>query len=460
MKKIFFSLLMIISVLSIINVKAETCDPDKISIESISVEGKNDNTEEVEAASSEGKNIKLNLSMSEVGDNIKYKIVVKNASNKDYKLDEKSLNVESEYIDYKFETEDKNYVVKANTSKVVYLNVEYKKEIPSEAMENDTYKNNKTIALKVIDNDITNPKTQRSIIIFSIIAILIVSTITISIKKKKYAKPMLFLIGLLLPITAYAMCEANIEIELQLKIASCVPFNDESSWEGIANSVKHNKTECMNVGDTKTVDMGTFGTHTVRIANKSTPTECGTEGFSQTACGFVVEFADTITTHRMNPSSPGSMGGWPVTEMRTYVNDDIYNALPTDLRSGIIDTTVVSGFNAYEENWGNFTSTDKLYLLATHEVWKDVDGDPRSGIDYWDTTYEDTRQLDYYSSLSTTTSSYEAAIKKNNGSSSWWFLRSPNANTPMYFYIVNLNGGWSDYGSQYSQGVSPAFRIG
>ena len=54
-----------------------------------------------------------------------------------------------------------------------------------------------------------------------------------------------------------------------------------------------------NVGDTKEIDMGTYGTHTLRIANKSTPSECSTEGFSQTACGFVLEFQDIITTSKM-----------------------------------------------------------------------------------------------------------------------------------------------------------------
>ncbi len=41
--------------------------------------------------------------MSEVGDNIKYKLIIENDSNDDYKLDENSLNVESYYMDYTFE---------------------------------------------------------------------------------------------------------------------------------------------------------------------------------------------------------------------------------------------------------------------------------------------------------------------------------------------------------------------
>ena len=42
-------------------------------------------------------------------------------------------------------------------------------------------------------------------------------------------------------------------------------------------------------------------------------------------------------------STDTNVGGWPASAMRTYVNETIYNALPSALRSGIINTTVVSG---------------------------------------------------------------------------------------------------------------------
>ena len=71
------------------------------------------------------------------------------------------------------------------------------------------------------------------------------------------------------------------------------------SWDIIVAAVKSGYGSSYKLRDTKEVDMGTFGTHTIRIANTSTPDECATEGFSQTACGFVLEFADIITKHNM-----------------------------------------------------------------------------------------------------------------------------------------------------------------
>ena len=237
-----------------------------------------------------------------------------------------------------------------------------------------------------------------------------------------------------------------------------VSFSTDS-WPTIIRAVKSGNTSVYNVGDTKTVDMGTFGTHTLRIANTSTPTECSTEGFSQTACGFVLEFADIITTHNMNSTST-NVGGWPASSMRTYINTDILNALPTELRNGIIDTTVVSGHGSTtgEEN---FTSTDKLYLLSTHEVCEDDDGHINQGIDSYDTAYNNTRQLDYYAGLNVTTSSYSGAIKQKNGSNYDWWLRSVFSKFTREFNYLDFNGNWTySYADGTHDGVSPAFRIG
>ncbi len=233
----------------------------------------------------------------------------------------------------------------------------------------------------------------------------------------------------------------------------------EDDWSTIVAAVKSGNTSNYNVGDTKEVDMGSLGTHTLRIANMSEPEECDDPDFSETACGFVLEFADIITKHRMNPdynngtSGTGNVGGWPASEMRTYVNSDIYNALPEELRNGIINTTVVSGHGS--EDSANFTSTDKLYLLDAKEIYGG------SFTSQYNTAKDSERQLDYYSSQNITTSNYSGAIKQRNGSNDWWWLRSARSYGNNIFYDVNSNGSCSDYSSNFTSiGVSPAFRIG
>ena len=232
-----------------------------------------------------------------------------------------------------------------------------------------------------------------------------------------------------------------------------VSFSTDS-WETIATAVREGNISKYNVGDTKTIDMGTYGTHTLRIANKSTPSECSTSGFSQSACGFVLEFADIITTHKMN-NSITSKGGWPASKMYTFVNTDIYNALPSELRNVIIDTATVSGHGSTNGET-NFTSTDKLYLLSTAEVWAQGSSSTIST----DSARNNTRQLDYYNNLGTSTSNYSGAIKKKEASAAIWWLRSAGSGDNNYFYAVNDRGDWSRTDANATRGVSPAFRIG
>ena len=263
-----------------------------------------------------------------------------------------------------------------------------------------------------------------------------------------------------------------------------------ASWDEITTAYENNPSslqQSMENGTTKEVQLdldndGTAETTAhLRIANLSTPEECSTQGFSQTACGLVLEFADVITTHRMNPydnsgnsNGDGNRGGWEYSDMRAFLNSKkylegetgevdytstgIYSALPSELRNKIIETRVVSGYGPGDTT--NFTTTDKIYLFSPHEVWEDVDGNTRSGIDYYDKSYSYTRQLDYYKAKGVTTSAYSGAVKKNlSGSATYWWLRSARSDHNDYFFSVSYIGYWGYYISIDTNGVAPAFRI-
>ena len=225
---------------------------------------------------------------------------------------------------------------------------------------------------------------------------------------------------------------------------------EQDNWTTIIANIKAGNTSKYKVGDTKTIDMGSYGTHTLRIANTSTTSECSTSGFSQTVCGFVLEFADIITTRIMNSSST-NVGGWPASSMRRFVNNDIYNSLPSNLKNGIIDTTVVSSHGSSDSS--NFTSIDKLYLLAPKEIYSD-------GYLSSDTAKYLTRQLDYYKKEGVTTSNYSKAIKMYNSTATIWWLRSAVSSGDRNFFTITNDGNWSGINAYTAFGVSPAFRIG
>ena len=220
------------------------------------------------------------------------------------------------------------------------------------------------------------------------------------------------------------------------------------SWTTIANNVKAGNGNKYKVGNTKQVTIG-GQSYTLRVANNTTPAECNDSNFSQTACGFVVEFADVVESRRMNGTNT-NIGGWPASEMRSYANGDFYNKLPEELRKVIIDSKVVSGHGSTSGET-NFTSTDKIYLLSGKEVWN---------FNSFDTAYNQTRQLDYYANLGVTTSNYSGATKMNNGSNSSWWLRVAYSYSDTIFLDVVGGGSDSSTSAGINKGFAPAFRIG
>ena len=224
------------------------------------------------------------------------------------------------------------------------------------------------------------------------------------------------------------------------------PSFKDDSWEEIADNIKAENSEVYKVGDEKEVEIEGEN-YTVRVANNSTPDECLTDGFSQTACGFVVEFVDIIE-NKTNIFPSIDESNWKSGEMRTYLNNDFLNKLPEDLRNNIIDTLVITGHGSNDD--ADFETTDKIYLLSAKEVWNGTG-----------TTAKDKqRQLDYYASkkvLNNQNAYY--AIKKYNGSDAAWYLRTKYSGYTWYMIYVKADGT-STYGGGGNRGVAPAFRIG
>ena len=241
----------------------------------------------------------------------------------------------------------------------------------------------------------------------------------------------------------------NINSNNQEKISCKVDFRKIDfaidNWTTIANNVKTGSYSYQ-VGDKKTIDMGEFGTHKVRIANIS---GCTNGETSETACGFVLEFADIINEHEMN-STNTNVGGWPASELRTYANSTIYQSLPSDLQSVIIDTKVISGHGS-SAGETNFESTDKLYLLNAQEIW---------GSNENDTSVGTSKQLDYYKNLGVTSENYSAAIKQYNKENYYWWLRSayPSSYNDEYLF-VDSDGSSDRLTANDTNGVSLAFRL-
>ena len=224
-----------------------------------------------------------------------------------------------------------------------------------------------------------------------------------------------------------------------------IPAFQQDSWSTIAANVHVGNTSKYNIGDTKEVDLGDLGKHTVRISNMS---KCTNGETSETACGFVVEFADIITKQQFN-STITNIGGWRDAETRTYINHDVFNFLPTDLQNIIVSTKVVSGHgNTSGET--NFETQDKLYLLSIEEIYN---------AEASDTSVGTSKQLDYYKQLGVSETNYNDLIKQYNSNNTGWWLRSAFNSDQKGFLYVSIFGTFSDSYADSIAGISPAFRI-
>lgn len=243
----------------------------------------------------------------------------------------------------------------------------------------------------------------------------------------------------------YVQADANANDVTNIRVGS---FRTDS-WDVIASNVQTGNV-LYTVGETKEVNMGDLGTKTVRIANTS---ECTNGEVSETACGFVIEFVDSVAADTFN-FEDSNIGGWNTATINNYVNTTLYDKLPVELKDVIIDTNVVSSHGLTDTD--NFTTTNKLYLLSTKEIYgKDDSTNPIT----LDTSDDQTRQLDYYSSKGINTLTL-GAIKNYNDVASYWWTRSAVSDGDTSYYAINATGAAEAAVATSTYGISPAFRIG
>ena len=183
-----------------------------------------------------GTNINLDLSMSEVGDNIKYKVVINNNSTEDYEINN-DLSSNSEYFTYELSTKDNSNTIKSNSQKELDLTIEYKDEIPDDLFERDVYNATNNVVVRLTSTEeksIINPQTginRNILVLLSTAAVFIIIIISIN---KNTMKPLIVILGIIIiPVSINATCSANInvnsniEVEKQYDITGHLGYSDD-----------------------------------------------------------------------------------------------------------------------------------------------------------------------------------------------------------------------------------------
>jgi len=187
------------------------------------------------------------------------------------------------------------------------------------------------------------------------------------------------------------------------------------SWTNIIAATNNGTANKYSIGDTKLLDVGSEGKVYAQVAK-----------VDKTGLTFVTRGL-LATSHRMNATAT-TAGGWSDSEMRTYLNIDIFALLPPELQSSIAAVTKYS--DGYENGaivHDGVVTTDKLWLLSAHEV-------------FGGTTYE--TQGEHYSGLFSNNT--DRVRRNQSGSAVGWGLRSAYSATQ--FCSVGSFGS-TDYSS-------------
>ena len=199
------------------------------------------------------------------------------------------------------------------------------------------------------------------------------------------------------------------------------------SWDTIIANTNYDND--YNVGDIKSMSLGTFGNIRFELVAKNADIKADNSGNARMT--WVTK--DILTTHNMN-STAITTGGYDASAMKTYLTNDVLPQIPSNIRNAIIPVTKTS--STYKDNAivkDGQTTTETIWLLSNHEVFNS-------------TTYETTGPV-YNTIFNSTTN----RIKYNlSGTADWWWLRSASGST--HFRSVSYGG--YDYGDSNAGGTN------
>lgn len=212
-------------------------------------------------------------------------------------------------------------------------------------------------------------------------------------------------------------------------------------WSAIAASAANGtyKTK-YSIGDTKSIDLGTEGTHLMQLVAFDTDDKA--DGSGKAPMTWIMK--DLLpTTHRMNPAKvdgtegTGTLGGYDKTEMKSYLTETILPLFPADVRNNIVPVTKHQ--KAFDASGTTFqeSTTETLWIPGHKEIFNSTSYDT-DGYAYSDVFKDATSR-----------------IKKRNGSANYWWLRS--AGSTAYFRIVGSSGDVSNSNASGTFGVCPGF---
>ena len=222
----YWSLLLIIALFGIMFIPNVFAD-NKVGIKSIELAEKSENTTINSEAKFNNLEMNFDVAFKAKDDYVKYKVVVSNNTNIDYKISEDTSFNDSPYMTYKYDVEKD---LKANGETIVYVTITYSKEIDSSKLAEGKYSESNKAIVQLLDKNgnTVNPNTSSSIvmILINLFLVLFISILLLIKFKGNKVIPMILILGLsLMPITTKAIetlkltINVNVQIEKGYKVA-------------------------------------------------------------------------------------------------------------------------------------------------------------------------------------------------------------------------------------------------
>lgn len=167
---------------------------------------------------------------------------------------------------------------------------------------------------------------------------------------------------------------------------------------------------------------------------------------------------DVAGTHRA-ASATVTDGGWAASELRTYLNQDVYAELPTEVQNVIVPVLKESNNLGKTTSTSDVTqTTDTLWLPSVHELAGDVNWtyrEQQNASYYNDVFNAEGTQYEYYAQQGVATEGSNPSLALGEV----WWLRSTGPSTGRGRY-VDTNGDPSTYGnSNDAHGVVVGFCL-
>lgn len=150
-----------------------------------------------------------------------------------------------------------------------------------------------------------------------------------------------------------------------------------------------------------------------------------------------------ITKHCINETSTNK-GGIAASDMQKFLDTEIWNLLPDELKSMISVTT-----RKYMDGEQLKEFDTKLFLLSASEVF----GKDKYYIKRWLYEHEQIEQIDYFKE------ERNHCVKYIDSEPAYWWISSPYAGNSTHFCLVSTDGEAVYSSASTTYGVVPCFCI-